>query len=302
MNLIQQGKNLFCQIDNFSIQKTLKCGQTFRWREVEKNKFIYITGNCPLLMEDVEDGVLFYHMEKNTFLRQWVDFFDLTRDMDAVHRGFPTSELIQKATDFSRGLRILKQSPFEVTLSFIISSNNHIPRIQGCIEELCENFGEKIETPWGEEHAFPSLSALQEVDAEGFRNICRVGYRDRYLTGTIQLLSNHPNFLEEVYAMDYKEGKKHLMILPGVGEKVADCILLFGYHKMEAFPMDIWMKRAMASIQKEGQVEKQDKGKFPGYLQQYLFYHEKEKKMNKRCQRNLKIIEENERIRYEFSL
>ena len=180
---------------------------------------------------------------------------------------------------FGQGLRILKQNPFETLISFIISANNHIPRIKSIIERLCFELGEKCDGFY----AFPTPQRLAGQTVS-FYEKCGLGYRASYIYETANEICNGFN-LERLYDMPSKDAKTQLCALKGVGPKVADCILLFGYGKTDVFPVDTWIKKVYNTyfgaednpkIIREKLVEKY--GDLSGYAQQYLFYYKREHK------------------------
>ena len=213
----------------------------------------------------------------------FVKYFDLNRDYGEIKRrllGFPC---MQEAIGYGYGVRILNQDPTEMIISFIISANNNIPRIQGIIERMCRTSGEPI---GGEGFAFPTLDDLRKRDREYFASI-GAGYRADYLVKSVDALAN--GFACDIGSLDTARARKKLMELTGVGRKVADCILLFGYHREDVFPVDTWIEKVYARLFGESNAapaRKADElaeyfGDLSGYAQQYLFYHARETYKNK---------------------
>jgi N-glycosylase/DNA lyase len=185
---------------------------------------------------------------------------------------------MKEAVKFGSGIRILRGNPLEMIISFIISQNNNIPRIKGIIEKICESYG----TNMGDYYAFPTLQQLKTIPLEFFKSI-GCGYRDKYLYQTIQMLNNDV-CIEEVSNMTTSIAREELMKLLGVGRKVADCILLFGFRKTDVFPTDTWVVKCYNSIYQTNEKnaikisEHFAKlfGDLAGFAQQYLFYKMRE--------------------------
>ena len=173
---------------------------------------------------------------------------------------------LTKMAEFAPGIRLLRQDPWEALCSFIISQNNNIPRIQGIVQRLCQHFGQR--TPDG--FLFPTPERMAALTVEGLAPL-RSGFRAKYLLSAAQLVSAGQVDLEALRVMPMEEARASLMQIVGVGPKVAECALLYGLHRLEAFPMDVWMKRAMAALFPGYQPE--DFGEYAGIAQQYIFHY-----------------------------
>ena len=167
------------------------------------------------------------------------------------------------------GIRILNQQPWETLCSFIISQNNNIPRIKGIIERLCGNFGNKI-CDFNEYYSFPSAETISKLN-DNELSILRAGFRTKYIIDAAKKVAEREVDLESLENIDIEEARKELMKIHGVGPKVADCTLLYGIHRFEAFPMDVWMKRAMKKLYPG--LDSSVFGKFAGVAQQYIFHY-----------------------------
>ena len=172
---------------------------------------------------------------------------------------------LQAAANSGKGIRILKQDEWEAICSFIISANNNIPRIKGIIERLCEEFGE------GEsgKKSFPSAETLSKLSVEDLAPL-RAGFRAKYIIDAAQKVANNEIDFEKIKAEPIEYGREELQKIKGVGAKVAECTLLYGFHKINAFPIDVWVKRIMAEMYPNG-LPKCTKGT-EGIAQQYLFH------------------------------
>lgn len=247
---------------DFDIRRTFNCGQCFRWRETESG-FEGIAYGRRLLVSQNKSTVTL-HSVKEADIPMWLEYFDLNTDYAAIVEKLSEDETLKKACECSRGIRILKQEPFETLISFIISQNNNIPRICGIIDRLCENFGEKIEGGY----AFPDKKRLDGIAPEGLAAL-RAGFRARYICDAVKKVNSDEISFEETDALPTDKARELLKTITGVGDKVADCVLLFAFHKTDAFPKDVWVKRIMERFYPNG-LPDCAKG-IEGVAQQFLF-------------------------------
>lgn len=256
-------KEYFIETDTLNLLQTLEGGQAFRWLHDDNGVFRGIAGKRLLEVRQEKNGITLLNLPEED-LDFWLSYFDMGTNYAEIITRFSKDETLKLAAKENRGLRILRQEPFETLISFIISQNNNIPRIKGIIGRLCETFGEKI----GDFYAFPTaerLSALSEDELSPLR----AGFRNRYILDAARKTMDKTVRLDEIYGMTYDEGKNELKKIVGVGDKVADCVLLFAYHKTEAFPMDVWIKKVVAEYYPDGLPECM--GEYKGIAQQYLF-------------------------------
>lgn len=262
-------------VSQFNINQILDSGQVFRFKKY-KDKYTVIAGNIICYLNyDNEDVII----ETNN-VDFAIKFFDLDKDYHEIKSKLREHKLLDKAITFGEGLRILKQNPLETIISFIISSNNNIPRIKGIIERLCDYLGEYC----GGYRAFPTLEALATVDVEFYRSI-GAGYRAEYLAKTVEVINN--GFKLDISTLSTEDARRYLMQLSGIGSKVADCILLFAYQRGDVFPMDTWCKRIYRDMELPPTTNIQIMakrltdifGNFSGYAQQYLYYYYRENKI-----------------------
>lgn len=253
---------------DFDIKHTCDCGQCFRFVPY-KEGYMGIAYGKPIYMEKRGESILF-HCSADEFNRLWKSFFDLDTDYAGIAKALPKDEFTIAAVEFGRGLRILRQEPWEALCSFIISQCNNIPRIQGIIDRLCRQFGDEI--CWKDNilYTFPSAKKLAALTAEDLAPL-RCGYRAPYIINAAGSVAADEHFFDELIAMDTMSARKKIMTLEGVGPKVADCFLLFGLHKLDAFPVDTWMKKA--AVYYGGKFEPTLFGEYAGIAQQYIFYY-----------------------------
>jgi N-glycosylase/DNA lyase len=293
----------FTDIKDFDPKQTFECGQCFRWTAQQDGSYSGVAG-CRYAnvsydpetetLSIKELGSLQGLTQNKSFERDWWNrYLDLGRDYSKIKKNISaTSPLMKAAVAHGGGIRILRQDPWETVISFIISQNNHIPRIRGCIETLCREFGDVIEPPDGEgspgAYAFPGIERLAEI-SEAELEICRLGYRAAYIAKTArQVSADGGKTLSEAEDKTEEEAEAWLTSLSGVGPKVAHCIMLYSFGDFDIFPIDTWMKKVMGSLAgiKENDVPamhayaKKAYGDHCGIAQQYLFYYARSGGMN----------------------
>ena len=249
--------------NNFDLKQTFLCGQCFRWRENADGSFSGVAMGRRLTLSQSAEAVVL-HGADPADLALWERYFDMDTDYGALIERFSADPILRRAAECSPGIRILRQEPFETLISFIISQNNNIPRISGIITRLCEGFGEKIDGGY----AFPTAESLRGITAEELAPL-RAGFRARYIADAVEKVNGGDVDFAEIDAISTENARQKLKIITGVGDKVADCVLLFAFHKTDAFPKDVWVKRLMERFYPEGLPEC-TKG-VEGVAQQYLF-------------------------------
>lgn len=241
----------------FSLRDTLNCGQCFRWKEDSDGVFSGFAGSRKAFLQQTGDLLLLSDPDVGF----WQSYLDLDEEYPTWNDSFGADETLRAAVQFCGGIRILRQEPWEALVSFIISANNNIPRIQGIIQRLCGYFGE--------EEGFPSAERLAGESVESL-GVLRAGFRARYILDAAEKVASGQVDLGEIAALPLPEAEAALRQINGVGPKVAQCALLYGFHRLEAFPVDTWMKKVLSRYYPEG---------FPdwvsprGVAQQYLFHY-----------------------------
>lgn len=249
---------------HLNIALCLDCGQAFRWQKNEKDEWQGVAYNKHLTLKQENNTITFYNTSKEDFEAIWVKYFDLERDYEKIISTY-TEESLATACKAYEGIRILKQDEWEAICSFIISANNNIPRIKGIIERLCEAYGEKIEGGY----TFPTPEKIAGLTVEDLA-VIRSGFRAKYIIDAAQKIASGQVNIESIKAMPFDEAKNELLKIKGVGEKVAQCALLYGFGRVEAFPVDVWVKRIVSELYPDGLPEC-IKGT-EGIAQQYLFH------------------------------
>lgn len=267
----------------FDLAMTLECGQCFRWRREGDGSFTGVA--CGKTANVAQSGreLLFSIGSADEFEGFWMEYFDLGRDYEHIkHTLAEHDENMRRAVDYAGGIRILRQDPWETLISFIISQNANIPRIKKCIESLCRAFGEQITDGRGRMwHAFPTPEALgscPEADVDH----CRLGYRSGYVLETAaKVMEDGAGALAAARMLPGAEAEAYLRSFPGVGPKVADCVMLFGLGHYDRFPADVWIRRAMAAFYGFRESDARgiaafaaaEFGPMAGFAQQFLFQY-----------------------------
>lgn len=253
-------------VNCLDIEISVFCGQAFRWKKNEKGFLVGTVKGKTAVIEKTEEGYFFHSCSEEEFREIWYDYFDLDTDYAEICEKISPDESIKKAVEMYYGIRILKQEPWEALCSFIISQNNNIPRITGIIDRLCSMYGEKNEKG---EYSFPSYERLKGLTVEDLAPL-RAGFRSKYILDAAEKLCNKELDLQKIYSITIDEGRNELMKIKGVGPKVAECTLLYGFSKKEAFPIDVWVKRILSELYPKG-LPDCIKGS-EGIAQQYLFH------------------------------
>ncbi len=275
MKLKEQENDIILEnIECFNAELSLFCGQAFRWIKNEDGSFTGTVKGKVLNIKQDGKNIIFKNTSKEEVENIWLDYFDLERDYAGICEKFEEDIHLKKAKDEYYGIRVLNQEPWEALCSFIISQNNNIPRISGIIRRLCESFGEKIDD---ENYSFPSYERLKNVSAEEL-GVLRAGFRAKYIADAVQKLNCEEISLEKIKEMPIDEARQELMKIKGVGAKVAECTLLYGFGRKEAFPIDVWVKRIMAELYPDGLPECTKD--VEGIAQQYLFHWRRNFKEN----------------------
>ncbi len=248
---------------DLDLDETLDCGQAFRWRKIRSDYLCTYEGSFLdsrlTVSQSGEHEFIFHNISEEEFLGKWADYFDFGTDYTALKRQFSEDKTLRAACGFAGGIRLLRQDAWECLISFIISQNNNIPRIKGIIERLCGHYGH---------FPTPGELAAETPDSLAF---LRSGFRAKYICDAAKRTAEGSADLAAIAAMPLDEARTELKKICGVGPKVAECVLLYGMHRTEAFPIDVWIKRVLAEYYPDG---------FPEYLsenagiaQQYLFHY-----------------------------
>ena len=254
------------KISCFDLERTLDCGQAFRWVQTGENEWHGVAFAKPLTLKYDGGEIKFLGTNLTDFENIWKPYFDLDRDYDLLCRRFSRDKHLEKAVAECYGIRLLRQEPWEALCSFIISQNNNIPRIKGIIDRLCRLLGEHL---GGDDYAFPTPETVAAAGIDGLAPI-RAGFRAKYIIDAARKVADGEIDFEKIKAAPIDEGRDELIKIKGVGEKVAQCTLLYGFGKIDAFPVDVWVKRIMQELYPDGLPECINGAR--GIAQQYLFH------------------------------
>jgi N-glycosylase/DNA lyase len=279
-----RGSVILHNLTDFHPEHIFECGQAFRWH-LDRDGYTGVVGNKVLKVARRHGDIVLFPCGREDFMKIWIPYFNLSRDYRKVKTVLSQDLVLQTAIEFGWGLRILQQDEWETLISFIISSNNGIKRIRRIIENLSFRFGTPFEWEGKTYYSFPDAVRLAEATEKQLME-CGAGYRAGYIIRTARkVVDGFP--LEELRSMEYPQAKEMLMELPGVGPKVADCILLFSMGFGQAFPVDVWIKRIMVhfypndcrDVKAMQEFVWSRYGEFAGIAQQYLFFYGREMKI-----------------------
>lgn len=267
ISVIKSGRNLIVKnVYPISLDQTLDCGQSFRWEKSGDNIWHGIAFEKSLSVMQNGDELVFFNTAESDFNNIWRDYFDLDRNYEKIIKSISRNRVLKNAVKVAGGIRILRQEPWETLCSFIISQNNNIPRIKGIISRLCENFGKTIDGGY----TFPSAEDLKGISVDDLAPL-RSGFRAKYIVDAVNKVTANEVDFDKLYTCDIDEARAELMKIKGVGLKVADCTLLFSFGRIEAFPKDVWIKRAM-EVLFDGELPK-EAVPYAGIVQQYIFHY-----------------------------
>lgn len=270
-------------VKDFELRDIFECGQCFRWKKENDGSYTGVIKDGIVNVTKKDDTVIFKGEIEKNFEDICKEYFDLNRNYANIKEIISKNdENMKKAIEYGKGIRILNQDPWEMLISYIISAANNIPRISKTIENISQRFGKTIEMNEKTYYLFPTPEELSKATMQDLRE-CNLGFRDKYVYNATRMVLEGKIDFEELRSDEYSVAKKKLMQIPGVGAKVADCILLFSLGKIEAFPVDTWIKKVMnelyvdsTNITKINQYATEKFGKYAGIAQQYLFYYKRD--------------------------
>ena len=267
-----------------NIRETINSGQIFLW-ENYGNEWFVIDGHDIIMGKQTPFEVL-------TFSKRIRDFFRQDDNYGKILKEITKDKIVKKAASHYPGLRITRQDPFQCCISFIVSSNSNIPNIRMRLQKLCKKFGTKVRFQKRDFFLFPEPKRLANATVQEL-NECKLGYRSKYVLDTSQAIASGEIDLDELKKMKYAQARELLLKLPGIGDKVADCVMLFSLEKIDAFPLDTWMLKILQKyysdsfcIDKKTISKKRYEdmhqnileyfGKYAGYSQQFLYKMERD--------------------------
>jgi len=264
------------QIQFLDIDQIAASGQTFRWYKVSQG-YVVVHKDQGLHVTQNKHQIKMNLLTQGT-LEDWYDYLDLNRDYKSIRQSlYGKNPYLDEAMTYGEGIRVLNQDAYEMLVTFMISANNNMKRIKESVRLLSLRYGKKIfefeNQPY---YSFPTKEALKDVSVKELR-ACGLGYRDKYVFELIEALNQGLN-ISKFHEFTDDDLRKALMAIKGVGEKVANCVILFGYQRRNGFPIDTWIKKVLFKhfdVEEKG-LQKYVENFFPyegGLAQQYLFYY-----------------------------
>ena len=263
-------KDTFCNYNTYhlhipglDLDQTFNCGQSFRWFQ-QDDWYLGVAGSYFARIRQQGDTIIIQSTASEAF---WQNYFDTSTDYAMLKDLFSQTPALVAPCQMAGGIRILKQNGWEALASFIISQNNNIKRITGIIARMCETFGEPIQEGL---YAFPTPERLASCTVEDLAPL-RCGFRARYLIDAAQRVCSNEVCIDALYTLPLEDARAMLMQIVGVGRKVADCALLSGFYRLECFPIDVWIGRALKELFPTGFP--QSLNPYAGIAQQMLFHY-----------------------------
>ena len=267
-----------------SLHETINSGQIFLWENYGNDWFV-LDGNDIIMGKQTPFEVI-------TFSKIAKNFFREDDNYEKILKDITKDKIVKKATNRYPGLRITRQDPFQCCISFIVSSNSNIPNIRMRLQKLCRKFGKKVRFQKRDFVLFPEPKRLARATLQELKE-CKLGYRSKYVLDTSQAIASGEVDLDELKKMKYEQAREVLLKLPGIGDKVADCVMLFSLEKLDSFPLDTWMLKILQKyysnnicIDKKSISKKRYEdihqnvlehfGKYAGYSQQFLYKMERD--------------------------
>ena len=289
MDILQKDNDVYVNnVEDFDLGQTLECGQCFRFNKIKDNEYIIVAHHIMQRVGQVQDSVIFYNCDIDTFNNIWYEYFDFgTNYKEIKDYLLQYDDKLKEAIEKKNGIRILKQEFFENLLSFIISQNKQIPHIMKIVDDIANKYGDKLGEYEGREYySFPTVEQLKNATEEDFKAL-KTGFRAPYLMDAIKLVADGSINPDNFKDLSTLEVEKELIKIKGVGTKVANCVLLFSLGRRDAFPVDVWIQRIMEELYYNGEKTKKEViidfakehfGEYGGYAQQYLFYYARDGK------------------------
>lgn len=275
--------------DSIDLKKIADSGQCFRWNEVSDGTFRVTAFGKVRHFSQIDSHSISIDCDEDEYNDVWRDYLDVGTNYDKIIASIDSDDsFLSEAGEFGRGIRILKQDPLETLITFIISQRKNIPAIKSCVEKLCQAAGSFIGEFDGEQvYAFPSLVELSGLSCQkcggefcsykkAGLDSCSLGYRMPYIQETVSRLLMNPDLIEYLCQLDDDALYEELLGFKGVGKKVANCTALFGFHRLDFFPIDVWIKRVIDDVY-GGSFDKKRYSPYAGVIQQYMFYYGRSK-------------------------
>lgn len=289
MNSLNFNEEFMITVPDFDLKQSLECGQCFRYYNIGPNAYVIVANKRVIKVAHEQEQVIF-SCDEAEFKAHWLHYFDLERDYGAIKQHLSNQDAYLKvAITEKQGVRLLQQDPWEMLISFILSQTKQIPHIKKLIEDLSLHYGTYIGHYQDQAfYAFPTPEQMESVTEAELRAL-KVGFRATYIVDAVQKVRNNLIDLETLRTLSNEDIKKQLKTIKGVGDKIADCVLLFAYSRYDVFPADVWIKRIIehyyllenSNLNKIQEFAKNYFGIYAGFAQQYLFYYGRDNKLGK---------------------
>lgn len=267
--------------NSINLKDTITCGQCFRFFEEEDNSFTIILSDRVINIKQIDNELIIISNNEDNLENIIKEYFDLNTNYEEINKYLLSlDDKLKEAITDSKGFKILRQDPFEVLISYIISQNNNVKRIMKSVDKLALKYGEKSEFNNKIYYLFPKYEKLKDISIDDLKDI-GVGFRDSYIINALDLIKNNTINLDKINGMSTDEALSYLELIKGVGPKVASCILLFAYHKYDVFPVDTWVTKAMLVLypniesnqNKIIEFAKEKYGIYSGVALQYMYHY-----------------------------
>ena len=271
------------KVNNFNLHDTVTCGQIFRFIEEDDNSYTIILSDRVINVKQEMDNLIIDSNNTDDLENIIKKYFDLNYDYESINNIFlEIDSNNKKIIDSCLGLKMINEPRFEVCISYILSANNGVPQIRNSLNNISKRFGKKVIFRNKEYYLFPTINQLKNATKSDYRE-CKAGFRDAYIYEFVNRIINKEFNLDLIEKMDSNEALEYLMQNKGIGEKVASCILLFGYHRFDVFPIDTWVKKYMKenydtdNIKKIKEIMKEKYSENCGLYIQYIFHYNRNK-------------------------
>lgn len=284
----KKNKLILSDVRDFNIKHIFECGQCFRWNREEDGTYTGVIQNKVINVKQNDSDVIINNVTESD-IDLIEEYFDLKTDYAEIKKRVDTDEIMSEAIKFGYGIRILNQDEWETMVSFMISANNRIPMIKKVIENLSAAFGNYIGNYRGRDYfSFPDAEKLSKAKVEKIQE-CKAGFRSPRIKEAAERFLKERDIVCNIKNTSYDDGLAYLKTYAGIGDKVANCVLLFSMRQFDTFPVDVWVRRVMQTLYvdkttKDVDIRKfaENKfGEFSGYAQQYLFFYARENGIGK---------------------
>lgn len=272
-------------VTNFNLDDTVTCGQIFRYEKEDDNSYTIILSDRVINVKYIKDTLYIDSNNMDNLECIVKKYFDLDYDYDTINKIFLNIDNNNyRIIDSCKGLKIINEPRLEVIVSYILSANNGVPQIKSALNNISKKFGSKVMFKDKEYYLFPTLEQLKNASIQDFRD-CKAGFRDKYIYEIIQRIVNKEFIVNNIETMNSNDALNYLMSNKGIGEKVASCILLFGFHRLDVFPIDTWVKKYMKekydtdSIKDIRKIMSEKYKENCGLYIQYIFHYNRNKKI-----------------------